>query len=273
MDLTQLESLAEKWPQAQDFVINAATALVIFIVGWIASKWISGMFGRLLEKRNVDKALTRFLASLVQYLVLALTAIAALDRAGVPSTSFVALIGSAGLAIGLAMQGTLGHFASGVMLLIFRPFTLDDVVTVAGQTGVVTEIGLFGTTLVTPVNETIIVPNGSITGSTIVNLTRGGHRRAKIGIGAAYGCDVEKVSAILLKAAQGCDKVLKDPAPAVALTGLGASSVDFTVLVSAKNEDFIPFQGDVRKALYDALNEAGVEIPFNQIVVHQAPAS
>lgn len=270
MDLTQLESLAEKWPQAQDFVINAATALVIFIVGWIASKWISSMMGRLLEKRRADKALARFLASLAQYLVLALACIAALDRAGVPSTSFVALLGSAGLAIGLAMQGTLGHFSSGVMILIFRPFTIDDVITVAGQTGKVTEIGLFATTMLTPANETIIVPNGSITGSTIVNLTRQGHRRAKIEIGAAYGCDVNQVKEILLKAAQNCPAVLKDPAPGVALTGLGASSVDFTVLVSARNEDFIAFQGDVRQALYDALNRAGVDIPFSQIVVHQA---
>lgn len=273
MDLTQIESLAEKWPQAQDFVINAATALAIFIVGWIASKWISSMVGRLLEKRKVDKALTRFLASMIQYLVLALACIAALDRAGVPSTSFVAILGSAGLAVGLAMQGTLGHFSSGVMILIFRPFTIDDVITVSGHTGLVKDIGLFATTMFTPINETIIVPNGSITGDTIVNHTREGHRRAKIEIGAAYGCDIEQVKKVLHKAASDCSMVLKDPAPAVAVTGLGASSVDFTVLVSAKNEDYIPFQSQVRQALYDALNNANIEIPFNQIVVHQAPAS
>lgn len=272
MDLEQIESLSKQWPQAQDFIINAATALLIFIVGWIASKWISSMFGRVLEKRKVDRALSRFLASLVQYLILALAVIAALDRAGVPSTSFVALLGSAGLAIGLAMQGTLGHFSSGVMILIFRPFTLDDVVTVAGQTGKVEEIGIFSTTLVTVANETVIIPNGSITGSTIINLTRRGHRRAGIDIGAAYGCDVDKTSAVLLAAAEKCSLVLKDPAPAVALVGLGASSVDFKVLASAKNEDYIPMQAQVRQALYDALNEAGIEIPFNQMVIHQAPA-
>lgn len=270
MDLQKVEELLGKWPQAQDFIINAATALGIFIVGWIVSKWVSALVGRILQSRKVDRALSGFLASIVRYLVLAMAAIAALDRAGVPSTSFVALLGSAGLAVGLAMQGTLGHFSSGVMILFFRPFTIDDVVTVAGHTGVVKDIGLFATTMITPVNETIIVPNGSITGNTIVNLTRGGHRRAKIEIGAAYGCDVNKVSAILLEAAKSCDKVLKDPAPGVALTGLGASSVDFTVLVSAKNEDFVAFQGEVRQALYDALNKEGVDIPFNQIVVHQA---
>lgn len=270
MDLKQLEELAGKWPQAQDFIINAATALGIFIVGWIVSKWVCALVGRILEGRKVDRALSGFLASIVRYLVLAMAVIAALDRAGVPSTSFVALLGSAGLAVGLAMQGTLGHFSSGVMILFFRPFTIDDVVTVDGNTGTVTDIGLFATTLLTPANETVIVPNGSITGSTIINLTRQGHRRAKIEIGAAYGCDVDQVKSILLQAAKGCDKVLQDPAPGVALTGLGASSVDFTVLVSAKNEDFVAFQGEVRQALYDALNKAGIDIPFSQIVVHQA---
>ena len=264
-----IQQFFEAWPQAQDFFINTATALLIFIIGWIASKWANSLAASVLRRRKVDEALSRFLAAIAQYAVLAAAVIASLDQAGVPSTSFVAVLGSAGLAIGLALQGSLGNFASGVMILLFRPFTLEDVITIAGHTGRVEDIGLFATKLVTPANETIIVPNAQVTGSSIINLTTRGHRRAKIEVGVAYGADVNQVMEVLKSAASQCDLVLADPEPGVVFTGLGASSLDFAVMVSANNSDFFPMQHQVRQAVYNALNAANIEIPFNQIVVHQ----
>ena len=172
------EDFLKQWPQAETFLIHVALAFLIFVVGWTASKWANSLALRAFERRKLDPAMSRFLASLVQYGVLAAAVIAALDRTGVPSTSFVPILGSAGLAIGLALQGSLGNFASGVMILLFRPFTLNDAVSVAGHTGRVEEIGLFATTLITPDNETIIVPNAQVTGGSIVNLTALGRRRS-----------------------------------------------------------------------------------------------
>jgi small conductance mechanosensitive channel len=196
--------------------------------------------------------------------------IAALGAVGVETTSLVAIFASAGLAVGLALQGSLGNFASGVLLLIFRPFNIDDVVTVGGNTGKVSEIGLFATTLVTVNNEKVVVPNSGVTGNAIINLTAFDVRRGVISVGVAYGSDVAAVSGILLEAARKADLVLSDPEPAVAFVGLGASSIDFDVRVWAKTPDWAAMVGNVRTTVYDELNAAGIDIPFNQIVVHQA---
>jgi small conductance mechanosensitive channel len=272
-NVMDLQEIVEKWPQVETFILHTAIALVIFIVGWLLSKWANAMSLRIFARRKFDPAMSRFLASLVQYAVLAAAVIAALDRAGVPSTSFVAILGSAGLAIGLALQGSLGNFASGVMILFFRPFTLNDVVTIAGHTGRVEEIGLFATTLVTPDNETIIVPNSQVTGGSITNLTALGKRRARIEVGVAYGTQIDHAISVLRAAADASPLVLKDPDPAIILAGLGASSVDFAILVWAENANFGAMQHQVRHAVYEALHRAKIDIPFNQIVVHQADAA
>lgn len=252
------------------FIVGVAAALVIFVIGWIASKWAHRLALVALRKRSVDEALARFLASIAQYAVLAAAVIAALGEAGVETTSLVAVFASAGLAIGLALQGSLGHFASGVMVLLFRPFTLGDTITASGHFGTVDDIGLFATTLVTLDNEKIIIPNGTVTGASIVNHTTLGTRRGAIDVGVVYGADVARVMQVLEQAAKGCDIVLDDPAPAVAFVGLGASSLDFKVFAWSKSDDYLTMLHDVRKAVYDALNAAGIEIPFSQIVVHQA---
>lgn len=247
-----------------------ALAIVIFIVGWIASKWTRWLTRNALSKRRLDEALAGFLGSMAQYFVLAAAVIIALQTAGIAATSLVALLASAGLAVGLALQGNLSHFASGVMILLFRPFTLQDKVTAAGQTGKVTDIGLFATTLLTPDNETIIIPNGSITGSSIVNYTRLGRLRGNISIGVAYGTEVSKAIQVMEQAARRVETVLDDPAPSAYFSGFGASSLDFVVRPWANASDFMAMLHDVRIALYDDLNSAGIEIPFDQIVVHRA---
>ena len=251
-------------------IVGIATALVIFVVGWIASKWVYAICLRAARRSKMDEALARFLASLGQYTVLAVAVIAALTKVGVQTTSLVALLGAAGLAVGLALQGNLSNFAAGVMILFFRPFTLEDKVTVASKTGKVRDIGLFATTLITPGNEKIIVPNGAITSDPIVNHTSEGTLRGGIAVGVAYGTDVEAAMRAMLSACESVETVLEDPAPSVNFAGFGASSLDFEVRPWATSADYLVMLHDVRIALYDTLNEAGIEIPFDQIVVHQA---
>lgn len=251
-------------------IVGVAMALAIFVIGWIASKWAFRIALKLLRRRNVDEALARFLSGIAQYTVLAATVITALGKVGVETASLVALLATAGLAIGLALQGSLGHFASGVLLLLFRPFTIGDRVTAAGSQGKVEDIGLFATTMSTPSNETIIVPNGTITGDTIVNHTVRGTMRGDISIGVAYGTDLNEAMRIMIAACERVDSVLEDPAPATVFTGFGASSLDFSVRPWATSDDYLGMLHEVRLALNEDLEAAGIEIPFNQIVVHQA---
>lgn len=253
-------------PLIRDIVL----ALVIFIVGWIASKWAQSLVARALLAKKLDEALARFLGSLAQYTVLAAAVIMALQTVGLATTSLVALLASAGLAVGLALQGSLSHFASGVMILLFRPFTLQDKVTAGGHTGKVSDIGLFATTLLSPDNETIIIPNGEVMGGSIVNFTRRGTLRGNISIGVSYGTDIPQAIQVMEGAARRVETVLEDPAPAVAFVGFGASSLDFAVRPWANVSDLMGMLHDVRVALYDDLNAAGIEIPFDQIVVHKA---
>jgi small conductance mechanosensitive channel len=254
----------------EGLIVGGATALLILIIGWIISKWVNSLTRKVLLGRKIDEALSRFLGQIAQYVVLAAALIAALEAVGVVTTSLIAILGSAGLAVGLALQGNLGHFASGVMILFFRPFGLGDIISAGGHTGLVDDIGLFATTLKTPDNEKAIVPNGGVTGGPIVNHTVLGQRRGSIEVGVAYGSDLAKVIEILEKAAKRADLVLADPAPAVAFVGLGASSLDLVVMPWSTSDDYLGMLHNVRTAVYEELNAAGVDIPFNQIVVHNA---
>lgn len=265
-DLPVPEPLAPYMP----LIVGIVTAILIFVVGWLVAKWTHTLVAKLLRRRHLDESLVRFLASLLQFTVLAATVIAALGQVGVETTSLVALLGSAGIAIGLALQGNLSHFASGVMLLLFRPFTVGDFVEGGGKTGTVEEIGLFATTLTTPENHRVIVPNGQITSNPITNFTTLGKRRATITVGVAYGNDIDEVVKQLLEAARSVELVLTEPAPWVVFSGFGASSLDFSVHVWSLAKNFGAMQHAVRKAVYNQLTAAQVEIPFNQIVVHQA---
>lgn len=251
---------------------NVVAGLVIIFVTWIVSKWVQRLILRAIERAKVDLALGRFLASIGRYTVLLAGGLAALQRMGIEATSLTAIFASAGLAVGLALQGSLGNFASGVMLLFFRPFELGDVVNAGGVTGLVEDIGIFATTLMTPSNEKMIVPNGAITAGNITNFTTMGTRRAAIDFGVAYGEDLEKVQKVVLDAISKLDIVHKEPAPAVAFTEMAASSLNFAAICWADSGDYLGMQHQVRSAIYNALNEANIDIPFDQVVVHQAPA-
>jgi small conductance mechanosensitive channel len=251
-------------------IVGAATALLIFVLGWIASKWVYAICLRGARRSQMEEALARFLSSLAQYTVLAMAVIAALNRVGVQTTSLIALLGAAGLAVGLALQGNLSNFAAGVMILFFRPFTLDDKITVAGKSGQVRDIGLFATTLITPGNEKVIVPNSAITADPIVNYTSEGSLRGAISVGVAYGTNVEHAIGVMIAACKSVPTVLTEPAPSVNFSGFGASSLDLEVRPWASTADYMQMLHDVRIALHDKLNEADIEIPFDQIVIRKA---
>ena len=255
---------------ALDWGLKGAIALGIFIAGWIVAKWVHRLVLAATRKTKIDEALGRFFASMAQYAVLALAVIAALDKAGIPTTSLAAVIAAAGLAVGLALQGSLGNFASGVLLLIFRPFTLGDRVTAAGHTGDVIDIGLFATTLATPGEQKIIIPNGAVTGGSIVNHTASGLVRISMEAGVAYGADVDQVCGLLVEAAKASDLVLDEPEPEAAFVEMAASSLNFLVHCWTQPENYVDMQHNVRRSIYNKLNEAGIEIPFNQLVVHRA---
>ena len=191
--------LPEQLASFSTLIVDVASAILIFIAGWIVSKWASAGLAGIMRKKSVDEALTRFLASLGQYAVLAATIIVALGTVGVETTGLVALLATAGLAVGLALQGTLSNFAAGVMILLFRPFTIGDKISAGGHTGSVKDIGLFATVLLTPENERIILPNSSITAGSITNFTVEGTLRGTIEVGVAYGCDVAKATGVMVQ--------------------------------------------------------------------------
>ncbi len=261
------------WSDPQSYLnlgMMVLIAIVIMAVGNAIAKMASRVAVRACRKAKLTEALARFLGQLARWTVLAFAAISALEYVGVDVMGLVALLGAAGVAIGLALQGNLSNFASGVMILIFQPFGIDDVITAGGHTGKVAEVGLFATTLITPDNHTIIVPNNAITGGSIVNFTRQGTQRVAIPVGVAYGSDVDEIVGILAEAVNSVDTVLSEPAPGVAFTGMGASSIDFTVLYHVNNADKVASMHAVRKACYNILNEKGIDIPFDQVVVHKA---
>lgn len=252
------------------WAIRGGIALAIFIAGWLVSKWTSALALRAFRKGKMDEALARFFAAMIQYAVIAFAVIAALDKAGVETTSLAAVLAAAGLAVGLALQGSLSNFASGVLLLVFRPFTIGDRVSTAGHSGKVADIGLFATTLSTPANERIIIPNASVTGDSIINHTSAGRIRASIGVGVAYGADIDHVLEVLRDAASSAEHVLDDPGPVVGFADMAASSLNFVVHCWAESDKGVLMQHNARKAIYEKLGEAGIEIPFDQLVIHKA---
>lgn len=245
-------------------------AVLILVVGWMGSKWAAGFVHRWGARAKADEALSRFFSAIAQYAVLAAAVIAALAKVGIETTSVVAIFASAGFAVGMALQGSLGNFASGVMILFFRPFDLGDKVQVAGETGDVSDIGLFATTLLTPDNKKVIVPNGAITSGTIVNITTRGTLRGSIDFGVAYGTDLAKAMDIAMKAAASVDVVLADPGPACAFVEMGASSLNFQVHCWCSSADYLTMLHEVRLAVYHGLDAEGIDIPFDQVVMHQA---
>jgi len=243
-------------------------ALAVLIVGrWVAGRVRAGI-RRGLERRELDPSLVPFLAGVGYYLTLAVVGIAVLGLFGIQTTSLVAVLGAAGLAVGLALQGTLSNFSAGVMLLAFRPFRVDHYVECAGTAGSVREIGLFSTTLATPDNVQIIVPNASIWGQIIKNYSVHETRRNDLVVGVSYGDDLGVALDTVRAVLAADERVLADPEPVVAVGNLGDSSVDLVVRPWCRASDYWALRFDLTRRLKEALEAAGCSIPFPQRDVH-----
>jgi len=250
-----------------EFVPKVAGVIALLVVAWIVSGWLGRSVRRAIGAR-IDQTIANFFGSLTKYAVLIMALLSVLQIFGVGTTSFAAVIGAAGLAIGLALQGTLGNFSSGIMLLAFRPFKVGDVVSSGGVTGKVAEVGLFSTEIDTFDNRRFTVPNGSIYGSTIENISYHPTRRVDVTVGTDYPASIADTRQVLLAAVSDVDNVLADPAPAAVLTGLGDSSIDWVVRVWVNSEDFWGVKEALTQRVKEKLDEAGIGIPYPQMDVH-----
>jgi len=253
--------------------INIVMALAIFIVG----RWVVGIIlnvvDKLLARTNVDSMLIGFVRSILNAVLLLFVIIAALNQLGVDTTSFIALIGAAGLAVGLALQGSLQNFAAGVLLIIFRPFKVGDFIEAGGASGTVEEIGIFSTMLKTGDNREITIPNGSIYGGTITNNSARETRRIDMVFGIGYDDDLRKAKEIIQSIINGDDRILQEPAPLVAVGELADSSVNFNVRPWVKSGDYWKVYYDLNEKIKLAFDDAGISIPYPQMDVHVSNAA
>ncbi|MEL6383585.1 MAG: mechanosensitive ion channel domain-containing protein [Cyanobacteria bacterium J06626_18] len=251
-----------------DILINIVAAIIIFLVGrWIASL-VRQLVRRVMSRAEVDATLTSFAAMLAYYGVMAFAVVAALNRLGIQTGSIIAVLGAAGLAVGLALQGSLANFAAGVLVILFRPFNVGDLIEGAGALGIVQDIQLFTTTLVTPENKRVIIPNATLTGDNIVNYTAEGKLRVDTVIGVAYEANIDQVKTVISEALQSDPLVLKDPVPTVAVMELADSSVNFAVRPWTKPENYWDVYFNTYENVKKRLDAAGISIPFPQRDVH-----
>ncbi len=244
------------------------TAILILIIGLMVAKRIAKMTGKLLEKRKFDDSLRGFLVSMVGISLKILVIISALTSLGMEMTSFVALIGAAGLAVGMAFSGTLGNFAGGIMILIFRPYKNGDYVEAQGESGVVTDIQIFNTIILTVDNKTIIVPNGAMANGNITNYSTQEQRRVDFTVGIGYGDDYDKAKAVLTKFINEDSKILKDPEPFIGLGELADSSVNITLRVWCSSADYWDVYFKMNERIYKEFGGEGLNIPYPQMDVH-----
>lgn len=260
---------SEQWISlAEYYGVRAALVLVLLTLAWTLAGWLSSLVKTSLRKLKFDETLTLFIAKLVWWGVILLAGLACLSKFGIETTSFAAVIGAAGFAVGLAFQGTLSNFAAGAMLLVFRPYKVGDVVNVADNLGKVDEIELFTTTIDTFDNRRIIIPNSEIYGAVIENITYHHKRRVDVDVGVGYGADIDETRRVLTEAANATEGGLADPEPDIVLQGLGGSSVDWSVRVWGPTSDYLAIKQALIRQVKMNLDAASIEIPFPQMDVH-----
>ena len=242
--------------------------LLILIIGMWLAKVIKTGLVKVMQKKDLDPTLIKFLASLVHIAVKAFVVIAALGKLNVQTASFIALLGAAGLAIGLALQGSLANFASGVLMIIFKPFALGDFVEAGGATGAVEEISIFTTVINSPDNKKIIIPNAQVMGGNITNFNANGTRRVDLVAGIGYGDDIDKAKGVLDSILAADDRILKTPPPTVAVVEMADSSVNFVVRPWCTGADYWDVYFDTTEAIKKRFDEEGISIPFPQRDVH-----
>lgn len=270
----QVEKIAEQiLTILATYGLDVVAAIIILILGWWFARWAKRFLHRRLSRTGkIDLMLVGFFSSFVKYAILTFTVIAVLSQFGVQTTSLITVLGAAGLAIGLALQGTLSNVAAGVMLLIFRPFRVGDYVEVAGVGGVVKDVSLFITEMSTPDNIQITVPNGQIWGNVIRNFTVNDTRRIDLAVGIGYVSRLQHAFDAIRATIERDPRILKEPEPLAALSGLGASSLDLTVRAWVKTADYWPVRFDLLRAIKETLDAEGIEIPYPHQVVFERQA-
>ena len=260
MDLENL--MTKVMDFATEYGIKIIGAIIIWIVGsWIIKKLINGT-NKLMLKKDYDESLRKFLLNLIGWLLKILLILTILSQLGVETTSFAAILAAAGLAVGLALQGSLSNFAGGVLIMIFKPIKIGDLIEAQGEIGVVKEIEIFTTKLIGLSNKEIIIPNGSLSNGTIVNYSTEGTRRVDLVFGVGYDSDIKKTKEVLMNVLTSHPLVLQDPAPTVNVSELADSSINFAVRPFCKTADYWTVFFDVTENTKEALDVAGIEIPY-----------
>lgn len=263
LDQEQMMQLVEQY--VVPWSIKILLALVIFVVGQVVTKIISSMLGKVLSHTKLDSILIEFIQSLARAMLMIIVIIAALDQLGVNTNSVIAILGAAGLAVGLALQGSLQNFAAGFMLLIFRPFKGGDFVEAAGTAGIIEKIGIFSTVLHTGDNKEVIIPNGAIYSSNIINYSKRPTRRIDMIFSIGYEDDIRNARDVIASILKDEPRILPEPAPLIAVGELGASSVNLFVRPWVKTEDYWDVKFAVTEKIKLAFDESGITIPFPQM--------
>lgn len=253
-----------------DYGVKILGALLVLYLGFFFGKMAERQIRKRISTEKLDESLIRFVAQIARWGVIVFAVLACLSIFGIETTSFAAVIGGASVAIGLALQGSLSHLASGVMLLIFKPFTVGDVVDISSKRGKVVEIGLFAVTMDTPDRRRIIIPNGKVFGDTIENITHSETRRVDVAVGTDYDADISTTREVLLAAAAKVEKRIEEEPPVAYLDSLGGSSIDWSVRVICKTEDFWDVKAELTQLVKDDLDAAGIGIPYpHRVVISQ----
>ncbi len=260
--------------QHQEVIISVCMdlvfAILILVLGWLLAKFIAFLSLTIMSKAKVETTISRFISNIFKYFILAFAVAAALEKVGVQTASFVAIIGAASFAVAMSLQGSLSNFAAGVLMLIFRPIKIGELVEVSGKQGVVEEITIFTTTLVTVDNKMIIIPNSSVSSGNITNFSRMEFRRVDFVFGVEYGSDLKKVKETLVKIFNEDPRVIKDKGITVVVGALNTSSIDFTCRVWVKNADYWNTFFECNEKVYNAFNAANIGIPFQTVTVVNA---
>jgi len=251
--------------------LKAVMAIVIFVIGRIVARVLRNSLRAALRRGKVEETLVSFSSNLTYALLMVMVIIAVLNQLGIQTTSFIAILGAAGLAVGLALQGSLANFAAGVLMIIFKPFKVGDFVDAAGAMGTIEEIEIFTTKMLTLDNKLIIVPNNQITSGIITNFSAKEIRRVDLVVAVSYGDNLNKVTAVLEDILTKDERILDDPAPTVAVFQLGESSINFAVRPWVKSDDYWPTLFDLNKTIKERFDAEGISIPFPQRDVHLFP--
>lgn len=244
------------------------SATILFVIGWWAIKLIKKVIMQVMVKREMEPTLSKFLADILIWTLKILLFVTVISRLGVENSSFVAIIGAAGLAVGLSLQGSLSNFAGGVLIIMFKPFKVGDFIEAQGVSGTVKQIQIFVTQLATVDNQIIFVPNGILSNGTIINYTYATTRRADLTIGISYSSDIKKAKDVIVEILNNHPMILKDPEPMVLVKDLAESSINLAVRPWSAIDDFFVMRSDVLEQIRNAFNKEGIEIPFPQRELH-----